>query len=83
VRPHHGVRDARWKYIRWNLEPQEEELYDLQADPDELHSLAGSPQHAPELERLRRRLAELRQQYDDHDPPGYAPQPQKAAHCPA
>ena len=83
VRPHHGVRDARWKYIRWTLEPQEEELYDLQADPHELRNLAAMPQHADELGRLRNRLAELRRQYGDDDPPGYAPQPQKAMRCPA
>lgn len=84
VRPHRGVRDTRWKYIRWNLAPHEEELYDLQADPDERRNLAGSPQHAAQLERLRDRLAELRRQYDDHDPPDYAPRPDKLVHdCPA
>ncbi len=83
VRPHHGVRDSRWKYIRWTLEPQEEELYDLQADPGEQHNLADSPQHAGQLQRLRTRLVELRRQYDDNDPPGWAPQPQKPAPCPA
>lgn len=83
VRPHHGVREERWKYIRWTLEPREEELYDLHTDPNELRNLAGSPQHAEQLQRLRARLAELRRQYDDHDPPGWAPQPQKAMRCPA
>ena len=83
VRPHRGVRDARWKYIRWNLAPHEEELYDLQADPDETRSLAGVPAHAGELQRLRGRLAALRRQYDDRDPDDYAPVPDKPIACPA
>jgi len=35
-----------------------EELYDFQADPDALRNLAGEAQYKPELERLRRLLAE-------------------------
>ncbi|MEW6307115.1 MAG: sulfatase [Verrucomicrobiota bacterium] len=31
-----------------------EELYDVQADPQQLHNLAGSPQHRAALDRLRR-----------------------------
>ena len=83
VRPHRGVRDARWKYIRWNLAPSEEELYDLQDDPGETRNLAASAEHAGELARLRTRLRELRTQYDDHDPDDYAPVPQKPIACPA
>ena len=83
LRPHRGVRDTRWKYIHWYLDPQEEELYDLQSDPQELRNLAAEPAHAGELERMRARLAQLRRQYDDRDPPGYAPVPDKAMACPA
>ena len=36
----------------WRRKPSEE-LYDLQSDPDEVHNLAGSPQHAATLERMR------------------------------
>lgn len=83
VRPHRGVRDERWKYIRWNLAPAEEELYDLHADPDEMANLAGSPEHAGELARLRERLARLRRESNDDDPDDYAPVPQKPIACPA
>lgn len=33
-----------------------EELYDTKADPYELHNLAGDPEYAPVLDRLRREL---------------------------
>ncbi len=82
VRPHRGVRGERWKYIHWYLDPQEEELYDLQSDPHELHNLAGRVEHAGELQRLRQRLAELRMQYDDRDPPGYRPRSERPGNCP-
>lgn len=37
----------------WQRKPPEE-LYDLESDPDEVHNLAGSPEHKPILERMRR-----------------------------
>ena len=83
VRPHRGVRDARWKYIHFYRDPEEEELYDLHSDPDELRNLAANPDHAAELQRLRTRLAELRREYDDDDPPDYLPVQTKPRPCPA
>ena len=37
----------------WQPKPPEE-LYDLQNDPDEVHNLAGSPEHREVLERMRK-----------------------------
>jgi len=53
-----ALNDGRWKYIRY-LTGGEEELYDLQADPEELTNRSKEP--GPELERLRALMdAELR-----------------------
>lgn len=45
--PYFGVRTDRWKYVKWEANAEkgrseEEELYDLLNDPNELENLAGS-----------------------------------------
>lgn len=51
------LRDGRWKYLHYvNYRPQ---LYDLEADPEELRDLAGEPAHADVLEACRKRLLEF------------------------
>jgi arylsulfatase A-like enzyme len=46
-------RSGKTKYIRTLVENEIEELYDLDADPDELVNLALRPEHAKTLERMR------------------------------
>jgi N-sulfoglucosamine sulfohydrolase len=46
----------------------EEELYDTQADPDELVNLAGRPEHASTLAALRRSLETWRRETADREP---------------
>jgi len=57
------VRDCRWKYV-WNA-TAEDELYDLQSDPGELHNLAIDPDYEDELTRLRHRLVDWMEEIDD------------------
>ncbi|HXB57772.1 MAG TPA: sulfatase-like hydrolase/transferase [Vicinamibacteria bacterium] len=52
--PLYGVMEGGMKYIDLPIP----ELYDLAADPEEAHNLAGS--QAPTLERMRAHLAQLR-----------------------
>ena len=56
-----AVNDGRWKYIRYLKAGETEELYDLQADPEELTNLADEPAQAANLKRLREgAIAEMR-----------------------
>jgi arylsulfatase A-like enzyme len=64
-----ALRTPRWKYAAvapgadgWNTPAADryvdEHLYDLEADPYELHDLVDSPEHTDVLARLRARLVE-------------------------
>jgi arylsulfatase A-like enzyme len=49
-----SVRTARWRYVYWIGEP--EQLYDLQADPDEFVDLGRDPAFTSERDALRAQL---------------------------
>ncbi len=54
------LRDGRYKYIRTLVEGETEEVYDLDADPEELTNLAARREHRALLEALRAKaIAEL------------------------
>jgi N-acetylglucosamine-6-sulfatase len=62
VPPHYGVRTERYKLIRYDgLDAWE--LFDLDADPSELHSVADEAQYVEVRRGLELRLAQLRIQY--------------------
>jgi arylsulfatase A-like enzyme len=52
-----SIRDARWRYVYWLDEP--EQLFDLHADPDEMHDLGRETSHAPQRASLRERLLDF------------------------
>ncbi|QDU97509.1 sulfatase-like hydrolase/transferase [Lignipirellula cremea] len=73
---------GRYKYIRTLVENEPEELYDLQADPDELVNLARRPKHREQVLQFRKRLvAELTQRDAGmvNSLPEVAPLPEKQA----
>ena len=54
------LRDGRYKYIRTLVEGETEEIYDLEADPEELTNLAAKAEHRQLLQTLRAKaLVEL------------------------
>ena len=59
---HEGVRTRRYKLMVFP-ELNEVELYDLEVDPDELHSLDDDPAYAAIRARLEDLLVELRSRY--------------------
>ena len=47
-----SLRDKQWRYIRYADES--EELYDLIADPNEWHNVAGASDHNSVINRFRK-----------------------------
>jgi len=69
-----GVRTNQWTYVRWfEQKPLVEELYDHEADFDEIHNLAGNPKYAEIFQQLRQRTNELRDQYGGPYVPNHIP----------
>jgi arylsulfatase A-like enzyme len=54
---YHGIRTARFKYVVY--EDGDRELFDLQADPDEVRNLAGQRTMEPVEARLAAKLARV------------------------
>ena len=74
VRRHYGVRTQHHKLIYfYNLD--EYELYDLQADPNEMHSVYDDPAYADTRAELHAELRPLREHFDVGDDPVPMPDP--------
>ena len=56
-----GVVSPALKYMNF-IEHGYEELYDLKADPKEKRNLAGDAEYSEELEKMRRRYVQLKQE---------------------
>ena len=65
VKRHYGVRDSRYKLIRFYNDIDTWELYDLKNDPNELNNLYGQPGTERITKRMKKKLATLQEQYDD------------------
>ena len=59
-----GIRTQKHKLIRLH-EFDEWELYDLENDPDEITNQYNNPEYAALIEKLKGRLDDLREHYDD------------------
>ena len=66
VAKHRGVRTKRWKYIHY-FEANEHELYDLQADPNEMVNLYGKPRFDDKVAELQAEMLRLRRETNDPD----------------
>lgn len=55
----HALRGGRFKYIRYQGVWDIDELYDMQADPREMHNLINVPAHAETVATMNRQLFEL------------------------
>ncbi len=60
----HGVRTDRYKYMHYHGIWDIDELYDLQADPDELTNLIHSPEHQGRVKELKQKMFDWLQQTD-------------------
>lgn len=69
VRKHYGVRTQQYKLMHF-YEIDEWEMYDLDKDPHEMHSVFDDPQYADAQSILKRELSRLRAQYQvpEEDP---------------
>lgn len=52
-----ALTDGRWKYI-WRTQSGREQLFDLEADPQELHDLSAKPEQRAMLDKWRATMVE-------------------------
>ena len=68
VKRHYGIRTERYKLIHFYNDVDEWELYDLQEDPMEMHSVYDDPEYADVRRDMHARLKKIQKQYRDDDP---------------
>jgi arylsulfatase A-like enzyme len=67
VSKHYGVRNDRYKLIKYYDEVDAWELYDLQEDPNEVNNLFGKAEYEQVQTELENELNRLREQYEVSD----------------
>lgn len=65
VQKHNGVRTDRYKLINY-YELGEKEMFDLETDPQEMHSVYNDPEYAQIQTQLENELARLKVHYQDN-----------------
>lgn len=61
---YHYLVNERWKYV-WRSQTGEEHLFDLEADPNEVHDLSGKEDCGPWRRRLAHQLADRPEGFSD------------------
>lgn len=67
VSPHFGIRNKRYKLIRFYKRVEGWELYDLQKDPQEMNNLYGKKGYKSITKELHQALKDEIIRYEDHD----------------
>ncbi len=67
VKRHYGVRTRRYKLMHFYYDIDVWELYDLEADPRELHNVYDDPAYEDVVRELKEELERLRKKYGDSD----------------
>ncbi|MGV3541520.1 MAG: sulfatase [Rufibacter sp.] len=65
---HYGIRNERYKLIRFYDPVASWELYDLQKDPAEMKNLYADPAYAPVVASLKKELDAARVKFKDNTP---------------
>ena len=66
---HRSIRDKRYKLNEYVVKGQRTtQLFDMQDDPKETKNLADEPAHKDILQKLRKKLIEMRMELDDNRP---------------
>lgn len=67
VSPHFGVRDERYKLIRFYKRVEGWELFDLVADPQELRNVYDNPKYKEVVHKMKSKLAQEIAKFDDNE----------------
>jgi len=65
VKRHYGIRTKQYKLIHFYYDVDVWELYDLKADPDELHNIYNDKKYQQIIGGLKEKLYRLQKKYDD------------------
>ncbi|WP_132777781.1 sulfatase family protein [Sphingobacterium alimentarium] len=67
VSPHFGVKEGRYKLIRFYKRVESWELFDLKADPQELTNVYDDPKYQRIVKKMKKTLAKQIKKFDDKE----------------